>query len=148
MSLHTLAKHMAAHGRGPDTQLVHMSPREVAGLQALAVAKGGSLTVNPHTGLVEAGFLDRLMPTLLGAGLMYATGGLGAGALSATEIGMGVGALQTARTGSIMDGIKAGLGAYGGAGMMGGFMGPATGAEAAPAAARQGCALRSGLHRP
>lgn len=121
MSLHTVANHMAAHGRGPDTQLVHMSDREVAGLQALAKAHGGSLTINPHTGLVEAGFLDRMMPTLLGAGLMYMTGGLGAGALTAGEIGMGVGALQTARTGSLKEGIQAGLGAYGGAGLASGF---------------------------
>jgi hypothetical protein len=49
---------MAAQGRGPDSQLVHMSPREVAGLQALAKASGGSLTTNPQTGLPEAGFLD------------------------------------------------------------------------------------------
>ena len=48
MSLHTVAKHMAAKGRGPDSQLVHMSDREVAGLQALAKAHGGSLTVNPE----------------------------------------------------------------------------------------------------
>jgi len=136
MSLHAIAQHMAAKGRGPDNQLVHMSGREVAGLQALAKAHGGSLTVNPHTGLVEAGFLDRMMPTLLGAGLMYATGGLGAGALTAGEIGLGVGGLQTARTGSIMEGIKAGLGAYGGAGLASGFAAAApTGAEATPAAA-------------
>ena len=135
MSLHTVAKHMAAQGRGPDDQLVHMSKREVAGLQALAMAHGGSLTINPQTGLVEAGFLDRLMPTLIGAGLMYATGGLGAGALTAGEIGLGVGGLQTALTGNIMEGLKAGLGAYGGAGLMGGFM-PTTGAGgAAPSAA-------------
>jgi hypothetical protein len=39
---------MAAKGRGPDTQLIHMSDREVAGLQALAKAHGGSLTINPE----------------------------------------------------------------------------------------------------
>jgi hypothetical protein len=51
MSLHVLADHMASKGRGPDSMLVHMSPREVAGLHALALKHGGSLTVNPDTGL-------------------------------------------------------------------------------------------------
>lgn len=130
MSLHTVAKHMAAKGRGPDTQLIHMSNREVAGLQALAKAQGGSLTVNPETGLVEAGFLDRMLPTILGAGLMFATGG-GAAALTPELIGLGVGGLQTARTGSLSQGLMAGLGAYGGAGLASGF--GAGAAEAAPA---------------
>ena len=52
MSLEVAAKHLAAHGRGPDDQLVHMSSKEVAGLQALAKAAGGSLTINPHTCLL------------------------------------------------------------------------------------------------
>ena len=51
MSLQLAAQHLAAQGRGPDKQLVHMSPREVAGLQALAMAHGGSLSINPDTGL-------------------------------------------------------------------------------------------------
>ena len=71
---------MAAKGRGPDSQLVHMSDREVAGLQALAKAHGGSLTVNPETGLAEAGVLDNLLPAIVGAGLAYATGGASLGA--------------------------------------------------------------------
>lgn len=133
MSLHTVAKHMAAHGRGPDTQLVHMSPREVAGLQSLAMAHGGSLTINPHTGLVEAGFLDRMLPALLGAGLMFASGGAAA-ALTPELIGLGVGGLQTARTGSLTEGLKAGLGAYGGAGLAGGFAGAAAPGTPAPTA--------------
>jgi hypothetical protein len=65
---------LAALGRGPDTMLIHMSPREVGGLQALAKAAGGSLTLNPHTGLPEAGFLDSMLPTILGAGLMMIPG--------------------------------------------------------------------------
>jgi hypothetical protein len=55
--------------------LVHMAPREVAGLQSLAMAHGGSLTINPTTGLPEAGFLSNLLPTLIGAGLSIASGG-------------------------------------------------------------------------
>lgn len=102
---------LASLGRGPDTMLVHMSPREVAGLQKLAMAHGGSLTTNPHTGLPEAGVLDNLLPTILGVGLNFMFPGSGA------LIGAGVGALQAARTGDIGKGIMAGLGAYGGAGL-------------------------------
>jgi hypothetical protein len=61
MSLAVLADHMASKGRGPDSMLIHMSPREVQGLQALAENHGGSLTINPETGLPEAGFLDKLL---------------------------------------------------------------------------------------
>ena len=77
MSLEVAAKHLAAHGRGPDDQLIHMSGKEVAGLQALAMAHGGSLTINPKTGLPEAGFLDDILPTLaIGAGIYAAMYGV------------------------------------------------------------------------
>jgi len=78
MSLEVAAKHLAAHGRGPDDHLVHMSGKEVAGLQALAMAHGGSLTINPKTGLPEAGFLDDILPVLaVGAGLYFGAGAMG-----------------------------------------------------------------------
>lgn len=113
MSLHNAAKHLAAHGRGPDTTLVHMTPREVGGLQAIAKAHGGSLSINPHTGLAEAGFLSRILPTLAGAAL--ASTGIGAPA-AAMLVGGGVGLAK----GDLKAGLMAGLGAYGGAGLMGG----------------------------
>lgn len=109
--LHPIAQAVQSQGRGRDTQLVHMTPNEVAGLQALAMANGGSLSINPNTGLPEAGFLESLLPTILGAGLAAATGG------SSLMIGAGLGALQYARTGSLEKGLMAGLGAYGGAGL-------------------------------
>ena len=56
---HAAAQHLASYGRGPDTELVHMSKDEIKGLQALALAHGGTLTINPHTGLPEAGFLTK-----------------------------------------------------------------------------------------
>jgi len=131
MSLQVLAQDMASRGRGPDTMLVHMAPKEVAGLQALAMAHGGSLTRNPDTGLPEAGFLKNLLPTLIGAGLMFATGGAAApglfGLSNAATIGLGIGGLETLRTGNLSKGLMAGLGAYGGAGLMGGVMGAGTG---------------------
>ena len=138
MSLQQLAaQRMASQGRGPDSQLVHMSPREVAGLQALAMAQGGSLTINPETGLPEAGFLDKMLPMILGIGAMALTGGAAAPAMTGlfgmgmpATIGLGVGALQTARTGSLEKGLMAGLGAYGGAGLAGGLMAAGAGAGA------------------
>jgi hypothetical protein len=111
MSLAVLADHMASRGRGPDSMLIHMSPREVQGLQALAMKHGGSLTINPHTGLPEAGFLDKLLPAIIGFGITAMTG------LPAWQVGLGVGAVETARTGDLGKGISAGLGAYGGAGL-------------------------------
>lgn len=121
MSLQAAAKHLAAQGRGPDKTLVHMSPKELTSLQQLALAHGGSLTINPETGLPEAGFLDDIMPLIVGAGLAYATGGTSL-AMDPSMIGLGVGALETFRTGDIQKGVMAGLGAYGGAGLTGGIM--------------------------
>jgi hypothetical protein len=123
MSLHTLATHMAQTGRGPDSMLVHMSPREVESLQALAKAHGGSLTINPHTGLPEAGFLDSLLPMLAGFALDAFVPGLGEaiggafGASAAVGTGIAVGGLDALATGSLSKGLMAGFGAYGGAGL-------------------------------
>jgi len=104
-----------------------MAPQEVAGLQALAKAHGGSLTINPDTGLPEAGFLSSILPMVVGAGLMAATGGaatpLIAGMSNAALIGLGTGAVTGLATGSLSKGLMAGLGAYGGAGLAGGVMG-------------------------
>ena len=114
MSLHALANHMAAHGRGPDDHLIHMSGKEVAGLQALAQAHGGSLTRNPHTGLPEAGFLDSILPTVIGAAGMY----FGVDPMTTAAIMGGGTALNT---GDLGKGLMAGLGAYGGGSMVGGL---------------------------
>jgi hypothetical protein len=113
MSLQHAAKHLAAHGRGKDTELIHMDKGEIASLQKLALANGGSLTINPQTGLPEAGFLSAILPMVAGAGLMMIPG------MQASAAGLIVGGLQTARTGSLKQGIMAGLGAYGGAGLAG-----------------------------
>jgi hypothetical protein len=113
MSLQIAAQHMASRGRGPDTQLMHMAPSEVAGLQALAKAHGGSLTINPDTGLPEAGFLSSILPTVIGAGLSVASGGALTPMMSAMIVGGGYGLAS----GSLSRGLTAGLGAYGGAGL-------------------------------
>jgi hypothetical protein len=96
-----------------------MSPREVAGLHALALKHGGSLTINPDTGLPEAGFLDKLLPTIIGGGISYLSGGL----IDPMTAAAMVGGVETIRTGSLERGLMAGFGAYGGAGLAQGFMG-------------------------
>jgi len=108
MSLAVLADHMASKGRGPDSMLIHMSPREVQGLQALAEHHGGTLTINPETGLPEANFLEKLLPTIIGAGLTMA-------GVPPHVAALMVGGVETARTGDIGRGISAGFQAYGGA---------------------------------
>ena len=64
-----VAQGLAALGRGRDTMLMHVTPREVAGLQSLALAAGGSLSINPDTGLPEAGFFDFIADYIVPAAL-------------------------------------------------------------------------------
>jgi hypothetical protein len=141
MGLHNTAHYLKSKGRGRDTELVHMSKREIKGLQDLAKAAGGSLTVNPDTGLVEAGFLEDALPVVAAAAATYFTagaaapymtaalgssmaGGIAAGALA----GAGISGLTAAITGrdvgnaalmgGIGGGISGGLGAYGDANVL------------------------------
>jgi hypothetical protein len=113
MSLQHAAKHLEKHGRNGDTVLVHMSKGEVKSLNDIAMAGGGHLTINPHTGLPEAGFLRSLLPMIAGAGLMAISGG----AINPMTAGLLVGGGTAAATGDIKKGLMAGLGAYGGAGI-------------------------------
>jgi len=113
MSLQHAAKHLAAHGRGPDTTLVHMSKGEVKSLNDIAMAHGGHLTINPHTGLPEAGFLSSLLPMLAGGALTVMSGG----AINPLTAGLLIGGGTAVVTGDIKKGLMAGLGAYGGAGI-------------------------------
>ena len=110
MSLHEAAQHLASRGRNGDSLLIHMTPNEVSGLDALARAYGQPLTFNPDTGLPEASFLSNLLPMVLGAGLTVASGG----ALSPLMAAGITGAGYTLATGSLQKGLMAGLGAYGG----------------------------------
>ena len=121
---------MSAQGRGRDSTLVHMTPREVSGLQSLAMAHGGTLTINPETGLPEAGFLDSILPTLLGGAATFFSGGT----ITPLMAALGVGGLTALTSKDLGKGLMAGLGAYGGAGIAGGLMNfgeAAIGAEAA-----------------
>ena len=129
MSLPALAQHMAAKGRGQDSMLVHMTPQEVAGLHALAIKHGGALTINPETGLVEAGFLSSILPMIAGFALDAFLPGVGTaiggalGTSAAVGTGIAVGGLTGLATGSLQKGLVAGLGAYGGAGLSQGLLG-------------------------
>jgi hypothetical protein len=136
MGLHHTAHYLRSKGRGNDTMLVHMTPSEVKGLQAIAMRHGGSLTINPDTGLPEAGFLEQILPIVAAAGLTYLTagaaaptltaalggstmaGGIAAGALSGAAISGGMAAIQgkdagkAALMGGLGGGVAGGLGAY------------------------------------
>jgi hypothetical protein len=127
MSLHALAGHMASKGRGSDSMLVHMTPEEVQSLQVLALKGGGTLTINPDTGLPEANFLKRMLPMIAGAALNFFAPGLGSavggmfGLGAAAGTGIAVGGISALATGSLSRGLMAGLGAYGGASLAGGL---------------------------
>jgi hypothetical protein len=108
MSLKTLSKKIQDSGRGKDSLLVHMSPREVAGLQKLAMANGGSLTVNPETGLVEAGFLEQILPVVAAAAATYFTAGAAAPAIAGALGSAGMGAAAATTAGGILAGAGSG----------------------------------------
>ena len=104
------AQGLASLGRNGDSMLVHMSPTEVAGLQSLAMARGGSLTVNPDTGMPEAfnlgGVFKAALPMIAGAALGPAGFGL-----TGLQAGLLVGGATALLSGDIGQGIMAGFGA-------------------------------------
>lgn len=103
-----VAQGLASLGRGGDTMLVHMSPDEVHGLQTLAMAAGGSLSVNPDTGLPEAFKLKSLLPMIAGAVATFFSGGT----LAPILAGAATGAATGDKNQSLL--MRAGLGALGG----------------------------------
>jgi len=132
MSLHKFADMVASKGRGDDSLLIHMTPDEVRNLQKFAEANGTTLTINPDTGLPEAGMLSDLFkavaPIALGAFLGPGAFGIAGLGMSAGTAGLVTGGLTTLATGSLSRGLMAGLGAYGGAGLAEGLMGAGVGA--------------------
>ena len=107
MSIRQLSSEVAKRGRNGDTMLIHVNPREVAGLQYLGERYGAKMTVNPDTGLPEAFNFMRFMPMIAGAALSPFITPMGAAAV--------VGAVEGVRTKSLTGGLKGALGAYGGA---------------------------------
>lgn len=115
MATKQLAQGLAGLGRNGDSMLVHMTPDEVHGLQSLAMAHGGSLTINPETGLPEAFGLKSLFRAALPIAAGFALGPGGFGLFeSALGAGLAVGAGAYALTGDPMQGLSAGLGGAGG----------------------------------
>jgi hypothetical protein len=118
-------------GRGEDSMLVHMTPNEVNSLQGLAMAMGGSLSTNPHTGLPEAGLLGKLLPLIAGIGLNFVLPGSGLaiqGLSTAAQAGIMTGLASTAITGDLGKGLMAGVSAFGGASLAGAVAAPSTAA--------------------
>jgi len=155
-----VAKSLAAQGRYGDSMLVHMTPGEVAGLQYLATRHGGSLTINPETGLPESFFLAALLPALAGAAGSALLPAAFTTALGGMAVPAAVGGVTALATGSLQAGLAAGMGAFGGAGLGSGLLaaggtGAATGAGALAAgeavlgsAAAGGAGLGAGALAP
>jgi hypothetical protein len=101
------------------------------------MSQGGSLTINPQTGLPEAGFLSSMLPMIAGMALAPMTAGTSLAFLGATPFAtaLTVGGITGLATGSLKKGLMAGLGAYGGAGIGQGLSAAAGTAENLAAAA-------------
>lgn len=152
------AQRLAAYGRNGDNNLVHVSNRELQGIEALT---GRKFTRNPDTGLPEAFNFADLLPVAAGIGATLLTGGTAAplvGAAAAGATRAGVSAAQGKEAGAaLMDGLITGATSYATAGLMqgvgaagvpGGDVTAATaqaGQQAASQAASQGASLSSGL---
>jgi len=92
-----------AAGRGGDTMLAHINPREAAMLEAM----GGSGTINPNTGIVEyKSKFGKILGAVAPIVLSLVAPGLG------TAIGTALGATGTAASalgGAVIGGASAGL---------------------------------------
>ena len=144
MSLKIAAEHLKSKGRGSDTELIHMTKGEIKGLRQLALANGGDLTINPETGLPEAGFLTKILPVVAAAAATYFTAGAAAPALEASLAGTAAagygGLLAGAGAGALIGGASAAIQGqdFGRAALFGGLGGALSGGlgayDAAPVA--------------
>ena len=124
------SRRLASYGRYGDNNLVHVSNRELAGLETLT---GRRFTKNPHTGLPEAFGFEDLIPAIAGAVATIATSGAAApalyGALASAAAGTAVGAAKGENIGTALtSGLISGIGSYAGAGVLGGVAEAAGGA--------------------
>jgi len=122
-------RRLAAQGRGGDSMLAHINPREAEMLQRM----GGAGTINPNTGLHEyKGGIGKIFSAILPVALSFIAPGLGTaigGAISggleaAGIIGSGLGTAAQAALGAGV--IGAGAGALGGGGLKGALLGGLT----------------------
>jgi hypothetical protein len=127
--LASVAQELASKGRGGDTMLAHINPEEAGILKAL----GGSGTINPKTGLPEFislfpkkgislnfGPLGKVKFGKKSSDLIQAAAALYLGSympggpqLSTAGSAAVYGGVRAAATGNLMEGIQAGLTAYG-----------------------------------
>jgi hypothetical protein len=111
------ARRVAAAGRGGDSQLAHVNPREAEMLKRM----GGSGTINPNTGLREYKDDGDIFATLLPIALTFIAPGLGT-AIGSAILGTGASALATGMLGSaVIGGLSSAL--TGGDPLKGAFMG-------------------------
>ena len=129
------ARRVAAAGRGGDSQLAHVNPREAEMLKRM----GGSGTINPNTGLREYKDDGDIFSTLLPIAISFIAPGLGT-AIGSAILGTGASALATGMLGSaVIGGLSSALtggdplkGAL--MGGLGGGLGGAVGEFVAPGA--------------
>jgi hypothetical protein len=133
-----MAQGLASLGRGDDSMLMHITPDEFQDFNRMAQSAGMEhIPINPMTGLPEFGFgksfkkltksvtkavskvvkspiVRTLLPIAIG---MYAPGVLASMGMTVGPVGIGAltGLGTYALTGDPMQGLSAGLGAYGGA---------------------------------
>jgi len=141
MSLKKAAEQVRRAGRGADTELVHFTKGELNAMKGLAKAAGGKLTRNPETGMMEAGFLKSMLPTILGFAANFIIPGSG----------MIVGGLTGAATNKedpLMGALMGGLGGYGGGSLAAGMQGAGAAAAQGAASAGASTAGAGGLTKP
>jgi hypothetical protein len=111
------AHHIQAAGRGGDTMLAHINPREAAMLKNM----GASGSINPHTGLPEFGWSWKsIVSTVLPAAISYFSPVVGnylgssfgtAGKIAGTALAagaLGAGAAKLTGGNPLTEGLKAG----------------------------------------
>jgi hypothetical protein len=109
--MHHIATELAKYGRNGDTELVHLTKRELAGIETI----GGTLKTNPHTGLKEASqsIWDTIIPAIAGV-----VGGIYGGPLGSAAAS---GLTTYAMTGNLGEGVASGLMSYGFGSLAGGL---------------------------
>ena len=128
-----VANGLARYGRNGDNNLVHVSDKELSGIEQLT---GRKFTTNPHTGLPEAFNFASLLPMVAGVAGTALGGPLG-GAAAAGLTGAALGAAQGDSTErALTKGLIAGVTTYAGGQLLSGVGEAAAvgGAEAAGAA--------------
>jgi len=120
--LKVAGRRIAAEGRGGDTMLAHINPREAQ----MLMSRGASGEINPKTGLPQFKFkwssiLSAILPIALnfivpglGAAIGAAFGATGAlgSAIGSAVIGAGAGAISGGGKGALIGALTGGFGSY------------------------------------